>query len=65
VNRDLKRHGKEVYGKQMRNHVVEQIDLLYWEAGAPSLESELETPSITGTGDSSTLYQGDDLTLDK
>jgi hypothetical protein len=29
VNRDLKQHSRKVYSRQMIEHVVEQIDMLY------------------------------------
>lgn len=61
VNRDLKRHGREVYSSQMTDHVVDQIDLLYWEAGAPELDEE---PDVAAD-DPDMLYRNDDLTLDK
>jgi hypothetical protein len=64
VNRDLKRHGREVHSRQMTDHVVEQIDLLYWEAGAPPLEVFDGMQDIRGE-DASTLYEGDNLALDE
>lgn len=65
VNRDLKRHAREVHSRQMTDHVVEQIDLLYWEAGAPALETEPDVTAEAGADDSGILYQGEDLMLDK
>lgn len=65
MDRDVKRHGREVYSRQMTDHIVEQIDLLYWEAGAPTIDAEKDLAVDTGPGESHTLYQGDDLTLDK
>ncbi|KAF2278745.1 uncharacterized protein EI97DRAFT_372350 [Westerdykella ornata] len=62
VNRDLKRHGREVYGSQMTDHVVEQIDLLYWEAGERAVEGSDDAREAGEDGDA--LYRGDDLTLD-
>ncbi|KAF2014908.1 hypothetical protein BU24DRAFT_371747 [Aaosphaeria arxii CBS 175.79] len=63
-NRDVRRHGRLVHSRQMTDHVVEQIDLLYWEAGAPSLESQPDGTE-ENMGERSVLYQTDNLTLDK
>jgi hypothetical protein len=49
----------------MMDHIVEQIDLLYWEAGTAALDTEPDTVTDTGGEDNDTLYRGDDLTLDK
>jgi hypothetical protein len=45
--------------------VVEQIDLLYWDAAAPSLDAETDISSDVTGGESTTLNKGDDLTLDR
>lgn len=66
VNRDLKQHSRKVYSRQMAEHVVEQIDELYWATGARELDDEENTDGATDIGDdSSALYQSDDLTEDK
>ncbi|KAF2792936.1 hypothetical protein K505DRAFT_306760 [Melanomma pulvis-pyrius CBS 109.77] len=65
VNRDLSRHARLVHSRQMTEHVVEQIDVLYWEAGAADIEADADTAIDVGGEDKSTLYQSDDLTLDK
>lgn len=66
VNRDLKQHSRKVYSRQMIEHVADQIDQLYWEAGAQSVDEEEDEASAEAdlVGDSSALYQSDDLTLD-
>lgn len=62
VNRDLKQHSRKVYSRQMIDHIVDQVDQLYWESGARDLDEEDadEAPEE----DANTLYQSDDLTLD-
>ncbi|KAF2709980.1 hypothetical protein K504DRAFT_430133 [Pleomassaria siparia CBS 279.74] len=69
VNRDLSRHSRLVHSRQMTEHVVEAIDDIYWEAAAVDLEGETDAEMDTATGllgeENSTLYQNDDLTLDK
>ena len=40
VNRDLKQHSRKVYSRQMMDHIVQQIDELYWESGARDLDDE-------------------------
>jgi hypothetical protein len=51
----------------MIEHVVEQIDILYWESGAQHDEEEEDTnaPSDIHEDDAHALYQNDDLTLDE
>ena len=51
----------------MTEHVVDQIDLMYWETGAAELEADTDADTATDAGgeDNGTLYQGDDLTQDK
>lgn len=63
VNRDLKQHSRKVYSRQMMNHIVQQIDELYWESGARDMDDEgaEETPE----DDSNALYRKDNLTLDE
>jgi hypothetical protein len=63
VNRDLKQHSRKVYSRQMIEHVVEQIDMLYWESGAQALDSDLDAAADM-IEDANTLYQSDDLTQD-
>ncbi|KAF1835137.1 hypothetical protein BDW02DRAFT_298007 [Decorospora gaudefroyi] len=66
VNRDLKQHARKVYSRQMIEHVVEQIDTLYWDSGAQSSSDEDDqAPTDPHEDDASTLYQNDDLTLDE
>jgi hypothetical protein len=64
VNRDLSRHARLVHSRQMTEHVVEQIDIMYWEAGTTDIEADTDITSDIGLEDKSTLYQSDDLTLD-
>lgn len=65
VNRNLKQHSRKVYSRQMIEHVVEQIDTLYWEAGAQSIPSDNEDDTEVDLEEGSNiLYQSDDLTLD-
>jgi hypothetical protein len=64
VNRDLKQHSRKVYSRQMIEHVVEQIDILYWESGARDIDEELDAATDV-VEDASTLYQSDDLTQDE
>ena len=33
-----------VHSRQMTDHVVEEIDMLYWDAGALDVEAEAEAP---------------------
>ncbi|PSN66117.1 hypothetical protein BS50DRAFT_588883 [Corynespora cassiicola Philippines] len=64
VNRELKQHSRKVYSRQMTEHVVEQIDKLYWDSGSRDFEEE-EAETNTDTGeDNNTLYRGDDLSQD-
>lgn len=63
VNRNLKQHSRKVYSRQMIEHVVEQIDTLYWEAGAHPTDEDDADPDADPE-DTHTLYQSDDLTLD-
>lgn len=69
MNRDLKQHSRKVYSRQMIEHVVEQIDTLYWESGTQRAgnEEELEEADTIPDDieDANTLYQSDDLTLDE
>jgi hypothetical protein len=49
----------------MIEHVVEQIDTLYWESGASHIDDEdTQAPSDIHEDDSNTVYQNDDLALD-
>ncbi|KAF2748581.1 hypothetical protein M011DRAFT_493455 [Sporormia fimetaria CBS 119925] len=64
VNRDLKRHGREVYSKRMTNHVAEQIDSLYWSTGAPALDEEDGMEAGAVAEDATLPCLADDLTLD-
>lgn len=63
VNRDLKQHSRKVYSRQMIDHIVDQIDQLYWESGARDIDEEDadEAPEE----DANTFYQSDNLTLDE
>ncbi|KAF1945983.1 hypothetical protein EJ02DRAFT_451087 [Clathrospora elynae] len=61
VNRDLKLHSRQVYSRQMIEHVVEQIDTLYWESGTQHVDDEAED----AVDDANTLNQSDDLTRDE
>ncbi|KZM23346.1 uncharacterized protein EKO05_0007638 [Ascochyta rabiei] len=65
VNRDLKQHSRKVYSRQMMEHVVEQIDQLYWESGARDIDDEGLDEATDAAEDSSTLYQNENLTLDE
>ncbi|KAG9194216.1 hypothetical protein G6011_04251 [Alternaria panax] len=68
VNRNLKQHSRRVYSRQMIEHVVEQIDILYWESGAQHVDDddeEANPPSDIHEDDARALYQNDDLTLDE
>ncbi|CAN9244632.1 unnamed protein product [Alternaria alternata] len=66
VNRNLKQHSRKVYSRQMIGHVVEQIDILYWESGAHHADDEeVNPPSDAHEDDTHALYQNDDLTLDE
>ncbi|KAI8943244.1 hypothetical protein NX059_001266 [Plenodomus lindquistii] len=65
VNRNIKQHSRKVYSRQMIEHVVEQIDILYWEAGVQSTASDDEAETdADAEEDADTLYQSEDLTLD-
>lgn len=58
VNRLLRRHTKSAYSSIAIRHIAEQIDKLYWEAGAPDLHAD-EALSQTG------ITPDDDLTSDE
>ena len=64
VNRDLKQHSRKVYSRQMIEHVVEQIDQLYWESGSREVDDEHDTPT-EASDDSHVIYQNVDLTQDE
>lgn len=61
VNRDLKQHSRKVYSRQMIDHIVTQIDDLYWESGAHDIEED-EDDALDEDVD--TIHKSDDLTLD-
>lgn len=61
VNRDLKQHSRKVYSRQMIDHIVTQIDELYWESGAQGIDDGTDEDEAQ---DADTLNQTDDLTLD-
>jgi hypothetical protein len=64
VNRDLKQHSRKVYSRQMIEHVVEQIDMLYWESGTRDMDEEND--AATEIVDAmNVVYQNDDLTQDE
>jgi hypothetical protein len=65
VNRDLKQHSRKVYSRQMIEHVVEQIDQLYWESGAQEVDDASADAAAELMEDNNTLYQSDDLTIDE
>jgi len=62
VNRDLKQHSRKVYSRQMIDHIVDQVDQLYWESGARELDED--DADEAAEEDANILYQSDDLTLD-
>jgi hypothetical protein len=64
VNRDLKQHSRKVYSRQMIEHVVEQIDELYWESGTRDIDEQNDAPT-DHHDDAHTIYQSDDLTQDE
>lgn len=64
VNRDLKQHSRKVYSRQMMEHIVVQIDELYWESGARDIAGEDVDEAADQVDDSNTLQQNDNLTLD-
>jgi hypothetical protein len=53
-----------VYSRQMMEHVVEQIDKLYWESGTRDIDEEHDA-STERSDDAHVIYQNDDLTQDK
>lgn len=59
VNRVLRRHNKAVYSSLSIRHVAEQIEKLYWDAGAPTLDAH------DVWDDDDALKEGDDLCLDE
>lgn len=65
VNRDLKQHSRKVYSRQMMDHIVEQIDQLYWESGAYDVDDEGADEAADSAEDSNTTYQNENLTLDE
>lgn len=48
----------------MMEHVVEQIDMMYWEAGTRDVDEEFDA-ATDATDDANTVYQNDDLTEDE
>jgi hypothetical protein len=48
----------------MIEHVVEQIDKLYWESGTREIDDEVDV-TAEHADDANTLYQNDDLTRDE
>ncbi|EON64039.1 hypothetical protein W97_03269 [Coniosporium apollinis CBS 100218] len=58
VNRLLRRHSKSAYSSIAIRHIAEQIDKLYWEAGAPDPHAD-EALSQSG------ITPDDDLTSDE
>jgi hypothetical protein len=64
VNRDLKQHSRKVYSRQIMEHVVEQIDMLYWESGTRDVDEGNDTATDI-TDDTNVVYQNDDLTQDE
>ncbi|KAF1924102.1 uncharacterized protein M421DRAFT_298019 [Didymella exigua CBS 183.55] len=61
VNRDLKQHSRKVYSRQMMDHIVTQIDDLYWESGARDIDEDEDEAQQE---DADTLCRNDNLTLD-
>jgi hypothetical protein len=49
----------------MMEHVVEQIDQLYWESGTQEVDDEDADADTELMEDSNELYQSDDLTADE
>ncbi|KAF2024609.1 hypothetical protein EK21DRAFT_78283 [Setomelanomma holmii] len=64
VNRDLKQHSRRVYSRQMIEHVVEQIDQLYWDSGTREIDEEADAATDL-VDDANTLYQNGDLTQEE
>ncbi|KAL5119660.1 hypothetical protein ACEQ8H_002506 [Pleosporales sp. CAS-2024a] len=64
VNRELKQHSRKVYSRQMIEHVVEQIDMLYWESGTRHANEEGDASSDM-LDDANAVCQDDDLTQDE
>jgi hypothetical protein len=48
----------------MIEHVVEQIDQLYWESGTREVDDEIDSATDL-VDDANTIYQNDDLTQDE
>lgn len=61
VNRDLKQHSRKVYSRQMIDHIIAQIDDLYWESGAHDID---EDEDEAHDEDVDALHTSDNLTLD-
>lgn len=61
VNRELKQHSRKVYSRQIMEHVVQQVDELYWESGLQEVD-ETDDVATDITDDANTLHQNDDLT---
>ena len=64
VNRLIRRHNKAVYSSLAVRHVAEQIDTLYWEAGAAD-QHVYSTSSADGAVDDALLRRRDNLRLDE
>lgn len=63
VNRDLKQHSRKVYSRQMMDHIVDQIDQLYWESGVRDVDED--DADEAAEEDSNTVHRDDNLTLDE
>ncbi|KAF2269821.1 hypothetical protein CC78DRAFT_612159 [Lojkania enalia] len=65
VDQEIEKQSNIVYSRQMTDHVVEQIDKLYWDFGAAPIDVETNTTTEIEDEDDGTPYRHDDLALDK
>ncbi|KAF1986888.1 hypothetical protein K402DRAFT_376895 [Aulographum hederae CBS 113979] len=64
VNRLLRRHTKSAYSPLTIRHVAEQIDKLYWDAGAPDLFALEIDDAAANDIDDPTIRRDDELASD-
>ena len=59
MNRQVRRHNQSVYSSLATRHIAEQIDKLYWVAGAPVLFDDDYEEILEGADPM--LRMGDDI----
>ena len=64
VNRDLKKHSRRVYSRQITEDVVQHIDELYWESGNRDVDDDAADALASTAEGEDVLYRHEDLTQD-